>query len=191
MPSVAIPYGMYVRRCYGNRRNTSGCTSFPITADPGGTLYYGAPVGLVAGSLKVIAATPTTAGGVNAPVGIFQGCSWEDKAGVHYSPMLPAGTWQAGVPKKIVAMVCDDPDLVFMIQSDGLMDLTKVGLLSTLVNPNQGNDATGRSKMALAAGAAATATFAVRIVRVLQPADPFPDVLVQWNGGVHQYVNAA
>lgn len=183
------PYGMYVRRTVGNRRNNSSCTTFPVTVTEPGALYYGNPVALVAGSLEALTATPTNAGSANSPVGIFQGCSWEDKGGVHYSPFLPNGIVASGA-KFIRGMVCDDPDLVFMIQADGTLDLTAVGKTAALVNPGAGNASTGRGQCALgAASAALTATQAFRIIRVLDPGSPFPDVLVQWNHNVHQYTN--
>jgi hypothetical protein len=189
MGAVQTPYGLYPRKCYGSRRHTAGCTHFPVTADPGGTIYYGGPVALVSGSVKPVAATPTSTGSASSPCGVLQGAYWEDRSGVHFSPHLPAGLI-AGGAKRIVAMVNDDPDLWFMVQASATLDLTAVGKLAAILNPAAGNASSGRSTAALdAASVATTGTLACRIVRVLDPGAPFPDVLVQFGGTVHQYLN--
>lgn len=190
MGAVAAPYGLYPRKCYGNRRHTAGCTSFPITVNNAGALYWGAPVALASGTINPIAASPTTTAGANNPVGVLNGVFWEDKAGPHWQPFLPANVITGLGGKKVVAMVNDDPDLWFMVQANGTLDLSHVGKNAALASVNTGNTATGRSTCVLdAASVAVGATLAVKIIRVLDPGAAFPDVLVQWNGGIHQYLN--
>lgn len=174
----------------GSRRFTSGIHAYPITVDNAAAIYWGSPVALIAGGIKIIAATPTTTGSANSPVGVINWFQWEDATGVKIQRFLPASVITGLGGKKVWAGIHDDPDTVWMVQASATLDNTAIGKNAALLNVNQGNLATGRSKAALdAASAATTATLAVRIVRVLQPGDPFPDVLVQFNGGVHQYDN--
>lgn len=194
MPTVLTPYGLYARKAMGSRRYTNGVTHFPVEAEVTAPIYYGAPCALISKGLKAIAASPTTTGSAASPVGTFHGAWWEDKTGVHFSTFLPQSLIANG-GKKVWAMVNDDPDLWFLVQANGALDNSAVGKNAALINPGAGNTGTGRSTCALdAASVATTATLAVRIMRVLSPPvvglpDPFPELLVQWNGGVHQYVN--
>lgn len=190
MPTVLTPYGLYATKAVGSRRYTNGVTHFPVEAEVAATIYYGAPVALISKGLAAIAASPTTTAGVTSPVGTFHGAWWEEKSGVKFSTFLPAGLIASGA-KKVWAMVNDDPDLWFRVLANATLDNSAVGKCAALVNPGAGNTSTGRSTCALLASSVAVGatTAAVRIVRVLQPAEAYPEVLVQWNGGIHQYVN--
>lgn len=189
MGQVAAPYGLYPRRASGSRRFTSGGTYFPITVNDANPIYWGAPCALVAGSLKALTATPTTTGSANSPIGILSEGIWNEPGLSPFHSYIPANAYNLYGPGA-GALIMDDPDLVFMIQADGTLDLTAVGKNAALVNPGAGNAFTKRSTCALLASSVAlTATLAVRIIRVLDPGAPFPDCLVQWNGSVHQYVN--
>ena len=187
MAVANTPYGMYVRKSMGSRPHTAGCTHFPVTADVTGTIYYGAPLALISGGVKPLAASPTSTASANSPVGVLQGARWESKSGVVWSPHLPAGIIAAGA-KNVVAMVNDDPGLWFMLLASTTLDLTAVGKAAPIIGFASGNAATGRSTCQLGVPAA-DATLALRIVRVMQPGDPFPEVLCQWGSNVHQYVN--
>jgi hypothetical protein len=74
------------------------------------------------------------------------------------------------------------------------MASTDQGLNSALVNVTTANtlDLSKSSKMAVDADAATTATLAVRVLGLFEApnnnwTDTYPDVLVTWNFGVHQY----
>ena len=185
MAQTATPYGLYVRKCGGARRNTAGNNHYPVPANVTGAMFYGAPVAFAAGGAVIgpVAASPSSAAPV---VGVVQGAQWASPARpLEFFPALPGGTFAAG-GKNIEVMVNDDPALVMMVQATATLDLTAVGKVAPLVNFAAGNAKTGRSIAALdAAAAAATGDLAVRIVGVLDPGAPFPDCLVQWNAGVH------
>jgi len=186
MGQTAMPYGLYVRKAAGARRNTAGCTHYPVPANVTGAMYYGAPVAFAAtGGVAPIAATPSSA----APVcGVVQGAQWTSVIKPEWFPSLPGGTYAAG-GRNIWVMVNDDPNLVMMIQASATLDLTAVGKVAGMVaaSINTGNNNTGRANGALdAASVAATGDKAFRIVGILDPGAPFPDVLVQWNVNVHQ-----
>lgn len=194
MPTVLTPYGLYARKAMGSRRYTNGVTHFPIEAEVTAPIYCGAPCALISKGLKAIATSPTNAGSATSPVGTFHGAWWEEKSGVKFSNFLPQSLIANG-GKKVWAMVNDDPDLWFLVQADGSLGTGNdaVGKCAELINPAAGNASTGRSSCALKASTVAVgapaAALAVRIMRILQPGDPYPEVLVQWNGNVHQYLN--
>lgn len=192
MPTALTPFGMYPRKSLGSRRHTAGATQFNITVDPAAAIYYGAPVTLIGGSVKAIATSPTTTPGATSPVGVLQGAFWDGGAlsvGSPFHPFVPAAIL-AGGARRATCLINDDPDLWFLIQANGTLDLTAQGKNAALVNPGAGNATTGRSTCALdAASVANTITLAVKIIRVLQPGDAYPECLVQWNAGVHQYNN--
>ena len=182
MAATANPYGLYVRKCAGARRNTAGNTHYPVTANVTGACYYGAPVTFVTAGVGPVAASPSSA----APVlGVVQGAQWTSAMKPEWFPSLPANTFSAG-GKQIEVMVNDDPSLVMMVQATATLDLTAVGKVGALVNFATGNNQTGRSICALdAASLTATGDKAVRVIGVLDPGAAFPDVLVQWNNNVH------
>ena len=184
MAQTATPYGLYVRKCIGARRNTAGNTHYPVPANVTGAMYYGAPVTQATGGavLGPMAASPSSAAPV---IGVVQGAQWISPLKPEWFPALPAGTYAAG-GKNISVMVNDDPGLIMMVQATATVVLADVGKVAALVNFAAGNNSTGRSICALnAATMAATGDLAVKIVGVLDPGAPFPDVLVAWNTGVH------
>lgn len=185
MAATANPYGLYVRKSAGGRRNTAGNTHFPIPANVTGTMFYGAPVAFSAtGGVVPMAASPASA---TPTCGVVQGAQWIEAGGKpRWFPSLPGGTF-AGGGTKIEVMVNDDPSLVMMIQANGTLDLTAVGKAAAMVNFATGNANTGRCTGALdtASIAAGVVDKAFRIVGVLDPGAAFPDCLVMWNSGVH------
>ena len=94
----------------------------------------------------------------------------------------------------VQVFVWDNPRALFKIQGDAAMATTDQGKNSALTNITAVNslDLSKQSKMTVDADAATTATLAVRIVGLFDSpnnnwTDAFPDVLVTWNPGVHQY----
>ena len=187
MAATATPYGLYVRKMQGARRNTAGNLHYPVLSGVTGAIYYGAPVAFVAGGgVGPMAASPIS---TVQTCGVMQGAQWISPTKPEWFPSLPAGAAASG--KNVEAMVNDDPSAIMMIQASGAIanPLTKIGSVAAFVVATiaSGNNATGRSIAALdVASIAASGDKAFRIVGyVLDPLDPFPDVLVQWNNGVH------
>jgi len=197
MSQVAGPYGFRVVKLLGDLPFSGGTNSYRLTTTgSNGAMFFGDPVGLVAGQPVAITTTPTAAVGVNNPIGIFMGCSYIDpKFGFVNAQNLPANAYAAGY-RNIVIKIADYPWLVMQVQSSGSITVDKVGLNAPLII-GTGNAATGDSTFAI--GAPVTTTgLAVRIVGFpylaapspgasSQPGDPFTDVLVIWNFGVHLY----
>ena len=190
MATSACPYGLLPTRNMGSQRFPSAGHMFPVTKNVAAPIYWHSPVALIGGSVKVVAASPTTTAGVDSPVGVLNWAYWEDREGPHWSPMLPAMVVEGGSKTawNVQVGINDDPHYCFRIQGTATMITADAGKTAAIVNPAAGNAVTGMSSAALGApGVAVTA--ALRILRVLEPGDPFPDCLVQWNGGVHQYEN--
>lgn len=73
-----------------------------------------------------------------------------------------------------VALVCDDPDVLFEIQADGSIAATDVGLNAVLIATHSGSTVTGLSGMELDTTSdvpAADASNQLRIVRVVNRTD--------------------
>lgn len=77
-----------------------------------------------------------TAGDGNAITGVIVGFAANpDALGQNYNPASTAR----------VALVCDDPDVVFEIQADGTIAAAQVGLNAVLIYTNSGSTVTGLS----------------------------------------------
>lgn len=198
MATVASPYGLRPigkvgQRYVGSRR------AFVVTTNNTAAIFNGDPVTINAGVITVCSATPITTRGTTTPIGVFVGCEYIDPvSGLRESQYLPANAVTAGYTK-IRVFVEDDPNCLFQIQSDGSITAAQIGLNATLVM-TAGSTTTGNSKVALSATTPAlTATFAVRIVDLVNstsstggtstPGDAFTDCIVRWNFGVHAYEN--
>lgn len=202
MSQVSSPYGLRVFKLLGDLPFSAGMHSYPVTVNLTTGLFFGDPVGLINGSPVALAATPTTALSANSPIGVFMGCSYIDPIrGFVNAQYLPANALNNGATK-IMCKIMDWPDLVMAVQADGPVTLNQIGMNATLKNFGAGNLATGDSQVQLtSATIAGTSTFAVRIYDFVntptpspgagsQPGDPFTDVLVVWNPGVHRFRNS-
>jgi hypothetical protein len=181
---------------------SGGSHRIPLTVNQTSGYFFGDPVGLVGGQPVPIAASPTTTLGANSPIGVFMGVEYQDpKFGFVNAQFLPAGAIAAGATN-VRLKIADAPDLVMQVQANGSVPATAIGMNAALVGPfAAGSLTTGNSLVALSSAAAATATFAMRIYGFVynaspspgassMPGDPFTDVLVIWNFGVHRYENS-
>lgn len=201
MSQVASPYGLRPVKMKGDRPFSHGSHDYPLTANLTTGLFFGDPVGLINGNPGPVTASPTTTLGANSPIGVFMGASWIDPIrGFVNAQYLPANALNNGATK-IMVRIADDDDLVFAVQADGPVTVSQIGLNAALKTFNAGSVSTGNSTVALAsASIAAGATLAVRIYDFVYtaepspgagslPGDPFTDVLVIWNFGVHRFQN--
>ncbi len=196
MAQIASPYGLRVVKMLGDVPFSGGMASYRLTAGANAALFFGDPVGLLAGQPAAVVATPTTTLSVNNPIGIFMGCSYQDpRFGFVNAQYLPANAIAAGF-KDIVVKVFDAPNVVMQVQADGPVTVDKIGMNAALV-PGTGNVATGDSTFKLSAATGAAATLALRVYGFpytpapspgssSQPGDPYTDVLVVWNVGIHR-----
>jgi hypothetical protein len=176
--------------------------TYPLTANQVKGFFFGDPVGLIAGQPTPLAATPTTTLSANSPIGVFMGAEWQDPIrGFVNAQYLPANVITGGATK-VKLKICDATNLVMVVQADGPVPISNIGMNAALQNFAAGSTVTGDSTVSLvSASIAVTATLAVRIYDFVynaapspgassMPGDPFTDVLVLWNFGVHRFQNA-
>lgn len=117
------------------------------------------------GTLPVV--TKATAGTTNRITGVIVGFA-PDPDGLGRT-FRPASTGR-------IAYVCDDPDIVFEIQADGILTADQMGLNAVLIYTNTGDVNTGRSGAELSVGTppAATVGFQLQIKRLVNRVDNEP-----------------
>lgn len=201
MSQVAGPYGLRIAKLVGDLPFSGGMMTFPLTTNNTTGIFFGDPVGLLAGSIVPLTATPTNAAGANSPIGVFMGASWQDPIrGFVNSQWLPPNIISGGATN-VMLKVADWPSLVMQVQADGSVAASQIGLNAALGNFGNGNTATGNSRVNLATASLTPGTAATLALRIYgfvynaspspgassMPGDPFTDVLVTWNFGVHRY----
>jgi len=205
MAAVASPYGLKPINQLGGTPYAGATRTYLI--DPAGTasnIFNGSPVYVNAsGYLAVATATGADATTNGFPtgtantgiVGVFVGCSFFNAQGqLIFSQFYPTGT--TGV---INAMVVDDPNVVFQVQSAGSVTQAAVGanVFFTTSAVATGSTTTGNSTASVVAGSSAvTTTAAFRVVGFPNVqgfsvvGDAFTDVYVKINPGYHSFTNA-
>jgi hypothetical protein len=184
------PYGLIPVNKKGAGYMTGGSKRYYMPTNSTNGIYVNDAVALVAGSCARMAATPTTALSVNTPIGCFVGAKYIDQIGyIQYAPYIPPNAVLGGY-LSIQVFVADDPFLQMKVLADGPVALTSIGLNAALggftaptITP--GNIPISGVNLA-SASIAVTTTLAVQIIDVLTPLDPFSDVIVRWNFGVHR-----
>jgi hypothetical protein len=191
MAQTATPYGLRPVQQLGGNPYAGSTRNYPLLANSASAFFFGDPVGLIGGSIGPVVASPTATLSANSPIGIFMGCEYQDPIrGFVNAQMFPANGFNSYT--KIKFKIMDFPDVILRAQSSGSIPATSIGLNVPLV-VGAGVVATGDSTFAV--GAPVTTTgLALRIVGFPDmpgsaPGDPFTDVLVLWNAGVHRYEN--
>lgn len=195
MSSTATPYGMRPVNLVGGRVFAGSTRKLPIASGEATSIYFGDVVKMSSGVIVKDTGTSTA-----TPIGVFMGCSYMDPTyGWTFRQYWPGGTVpQANAQPALTvapqAFVCDDPFAVFQIQANGPVLLTQIGNNAALVQ-GSGSTVTGDSGVTANATTASTNTLPLRIIDFVRgpnssPGDAFTDLLVQWNFGMHQYMQA-
>jgi len=182
MASTSTPYGLRLAKRLGETNQRHGFNQYPIPSGYATDLKTGDVVSLQADG-TVAKETGTTSVATGA-IGVFMGVAYTDAA----MGFLNKQQWVAGtVASDAMAYVIDDPDAIFQVQANGSLTQAAVGANAALVQ-GTGNLTLGRSGVGINAGTvAATATFPMRIVGLINipgfsvPGDAFTDVLVRFN----------
>lgn len=159
MPNVDTPYGLKPCRDAAGTPFNGALEMVYIPSTDATPLFVGDPVvkngsadgAGVAGAIRAVAAGPIS--------GVVQG-------------FLPNGTTDMvgyrAASTNAYALICADPDAMFMIQSNGILAAADIGLNASMTIAN-GVTATGRSAVELdAATKAITATLPLKIMGVVQ-----------------------
>jgi hypothetical protein len=199
MATTAAPYGLKpVKLATGT--SYAGATS-EYLIDPAGegtNLFYGQVVHIGADGYIALSTATGADGTTNAlptgttltgSLGVFVGCEYINAQGqVIHSQYYPSGT--TGVVK---AYVVDDPNVLFQVQMDGVIDQSDIGantFFAAVQSTSTGSTQTGNSTSAMES-TTVTTTAAFRIVAAVSPlSDAFPDVLVKFNPGYNSMTNA-
>lgn len=198
MSSIAGPYGLRTNKYLGDTPFSSGMQTYPILQNQATGFYFGDPVGIQAGQVVPLSATPSPG---NLVLGIFYGAEFQDPIrGFVNSQFLPANIIQSGA-WNVRIKVMDYPFLVMRVQADGPVNYDSIGQGADLSNFGNGSIWTGNSQVSLLSASIGSGA-AVRIYDLVvdaapspgagsMPGDPFTECLVVWNFGVHRYMNAS
>lgn len=200
MAKTASPYGLRAVKKLGGTPHNDAVREIKLSTNNTAAIYTGDIIQLTsAGNPQSLAAT-ITAGTTAGVVGVCSGVRFVNPVTKQsmWARSLPANAINAGYTDVFVQVV-DDPNTVFQVQgSEAFGSLTNgangaIGKNAALGNFG-GNAATGNSTVNVVVGAnggslAATGTLAVRIVGVVPGTelDPFPELLVKFNGAAHSY----
>lgn len=162
MANANGPRGLKAVRKLGG--GNIGFTEYTIAGDYGTAIYAGDVVELTGTGRNIAKAAAQN----EDNIGVFAGCSYVAADGsVKFSSYIPAG--DVG-NTNIVAMVYDDPDIIFEVQGDSVA----AGDVGTLVDWNVGtpSSSTGMSGLyAVVNGATGTSGKSLRIHRLAQRPD--------------------
>lgn len=200
MANTATPFGLKpVNLVGGQSFNGGSIREFNLPSNVAAAYYTGAVMYInTNGVITPRPASPTT---TNTVVGVCVGVRYvsPDTKQPLYSQYLPSGAITAGYTD-VWIRVCDDPDQLYSIQAATVIG-TRVNGARGAIGGNaaltgfSGSAATGLANTALDTGAnwgsvTDTATLAMRVIDIITPTDTYPEVLVKFNQGVHQYYNS-
>jgi hypothetical protein len=200
MAKVASPYGLRPTVMLGGAPFSGATREFKLSTNNSVAIFTGDIIQLTsAGNPQPLAAT-ITAGTTAGVVGVCTGVRYVNPSTKQslWGQNLPANAITAGYTD-VYIQVADDPNITFQVQGSAAFgSLTNgaagaIGKNAALGNFG-GNAATGLSTVNVVVGAnggslANTAALAVRIVGVVPGTelDPFPELLVKFNGAAHSY----
>lgn len=205
MASTAGPYGLLPVGTAGSNVYTGGTVrQFRLTADNSIAMYLGGPVTMAAGAVNGIGANGTAGtAGVNIALGVFAGVQYTDPT-LKYTlnaQYIPVNCITTGWTNVLVS-VWDDPNMLFMIQSDAAVTQAMIGWNANMNFASAtipGSAVTGRSSVSLDTPVA-TDNYMLRVVDLVNqnslfggglsvPGDAYTDCIVRWNFGAHIYHN--
>jgi hypothetical protein len=207
MASAATPYGLRPIGASGlSPFGANSARQFRLTADNTVAMYLGGPVTMAAGALNGIGANGTAGTpGVNIALGVFMGVQYTDPT-LKYTlnaQYVPVSCITAGWTNVLVS-VWDDPNALFMIQSDAAVTQAHLGWNANMNFASStvpGSSTTGISSVSLDTPVN-TDNYMLRVVDLVNqnslfgggqsvPGDAYTDCIVRWNFGAHIYHNHA
>lgn len=200
MAQTASPYGLRPVKKIGGAPYNSSMREIKLSTNNAAAIATGDVLQLTsAGNPQSLAATPvagTTAGVIGTVCGVRYVTPGTRQS--MWARYLPANALNSGYTD-VYILVADDPELIFQVQGSAAFGSLTNGAWGAIGKNaalgNFGSSATtGNSTVNLVVGAnggslASTATLAVRIVGVVPGTenDPYPELLVKFNGAAHSY----
>jgi len=202
-PANMAPAGFLPVNLIGGRVFNQAIRQIPIASGYAQNIGFGDLVTYTTDGtiIRVDTTSGAKASFAAAPVGIFLGCEYSQSTGLKY--FVTPQYWASGtVSSDAKALVCEDPDAIFLITVTNASGVayTSGGATQANVGQNIGyyepstlvNTTTGNSNVsANLASAATTNTLPLRIVDVVKETvlsdGTFQQILVTYNAGFHFY----
>ena len=192
MANVDAPRGLVPVKMLGNKYETAGFSTYKVASGYNQNLFNGQAVQLAAdGTIEKAVDGQSNSAKI---VGIAAGVNYTDSTGKPvWKNYWPASTaTQGSVDAEI--KVYDDPDQLFIVQSDGASDQTAVGANAPMVGNANGNTTNGMSSMELDHSGLGAADEQLRVIGIVQDPDNTAgltnvDLVVRIND--HAYTNLA
>jgi len=200
MSLVYNPTGLRLAGARSSEPWHGATTLYPLTTNNTNAIAVGDPVALVAGSITV--PTANAASGTvsaNTPIGVAMGFQYTDNVNRRYfvnSQILAANAITNLLYTNVFVLVADSPVERFVVQANGPVAASALGLNIDLGGFNSDDLVNRTSRVfAVAADAATTSTLPLRIVGFDHdpsnvPGDAFTKIWVSWNSGTHSFSQA-
>ena len=149
--------GLTPSRRYAGGANTTQTRNYRIASGTASNIFTGDLVHLRLGVVDVVSADT---GDVDAPIGVFMGCYYEEDGEPKWRDFWPTGTSASNA----YAIVCDDPQATFEIQADASCTVGDIMELNFPVTRGAGSTFTGRSGFGLKVAGTSGVAGMVRII---------------------------
>ena len=134
--------GLTPSRRYAGGANTTQTRNYRIASGTASNIFTGDLVHIRLGNIDVVSANT---GDVDAPIGVFMGCYYEEDGEPKWRDFWPTGTSASNA----YAIVCDDPQATFEIQCDTSASVGDIMEHNFEVTRGAGSTFTGRSGFGL------------------------------------------
>ena len=149
--------GLTPSRRYAGGANTTQPRNYRIASGTASNIFTGDLVHIRLGNIDVVSANT---GDVDAPIGVFMGCYYEEDGEPKWRDFWPTGTSASNA----YAIVCDDPQATFEIQADASCTVGDIMELNFPVTRGAGSTFTGRSGFGLKVAGTSGVAGMVRII---------------------------
>ena len=149
--------GLTPSRRYAGGANTTQTRNYRIASGTASNIFTGELVHIRLGNIDVVSANT---GDVDAPIGVFMGCYYEEDGEPKWRDFWPTGTSASNA----YAIVCDDPQATFEIQADASCTVGDIMELNFPVTRGAGSTFTGRSGFGLKVAGTSGVAGMVRII---------------------------
>ena len=149
--------GLTPSRSYAGGATTTQTRNYRIASGTASNIFTGDLVHIRLGNIDVVSANT---GDVDAPIGVFMGCYYEEDGEPKWRDFWPTGTSASNA----YAIVCDDPQATFEIQADASCTVGDIMELNFPVTRGAGSTFTGRSGFGLKVAGTSGVAGMVRII---------------------------
>ena len=157
MPTTKALNGLTPSRRFAGGATPTQPRNYRIASGTASNIFTGDLVHIRLGNIDVVSANT---GDVDAPIGVFMGCYYEEDGEPKWRDFWPTGTSASNA----YAIVCDDPQATFEIQADASCTVGDIMELNFPVTRGAGSTFTGRSGFGLKVAGTSGVAGMVRII---------------------------